>query len=108
MSKIKSGTNDVTQTMPVTLLGTQTDKKPNFITLAWVTRVNNNPPLFAVAVNKAHQTNKSIRLNTTFSINIPSQEMIIETDYCGLISAKRNDKSQICSMFFMVNYKMHP
>lgn len=100
MSKINIGTNVFTQTMPVTLLGTQTDKKPNFMTLAWVTRVNNKPPLFAVAVNKVHQTNKSIRDNKTFSINIPSQDMIIETDYCGLISAKRNDKSQIFDVFY--------
>ena len=59
--------------MPVTLLGTKTDKKPNFMTLAWVMRINNNPPLFAVAVNKVHQTNKSISVNKTFIINIPSK-----------------------------------
>ena len=42
--------------MPVTLLGTKINDKPNFMTLAWVTRVNANPPLFAVAVNKVHSS----------------------------------------------------
>jgi len=42
--------------MPITLLGTQNNQKPNFMALAWITRVNNNPPPFAVAVHKGHQT----------------------------------------------------
>lgn len=100
MSKLNIGNNVFAQPMPVTLLGTQNDEKPNFMALAWLTRVNNNPPLFAVAVNKAHQTNKSIRSNKTFSINFPSEDMIIETDYCGIVSARRRDKSDIFNVFY--------
>ena len=36
MSKINIGQNIFTQTMPVTLLGTKINDKPNFMTLAWV------------------------------------------------------------------------
>jgi len=79
MEKINIGPNVFTQAMPVTLLGTKIDDKVNFMTLAWVTRVNANPPLFAVAVNKIHHSNKGIRENKSFSINFPSVDMIVET-----------------------------
>ena len=42
--------------MPVALVGTQVDGKPNFMTVGWVSRVNFKPPLLAIAVNQAHHT----------------------------------------------------
>lgn len=86
--------------MPVTLLGTQIEEKANFMTLAWVTRVNVNPPLFALAVNKHHQSHQAIMDNKSFSINFPSEDMIVETDYCGLVSNKKEDKSNIFNVFY--------
>jgi flavin reductase (DIM6/NTAB) family NADH-FMN oxidoreductase RutF len=83
MSKINIGQND----------------KPNFMTLAWVTRVNANPPLFAVAVNKVHHSAYG-RENNSFSINFPSEDMITETDYCGLVSGRNIDKSDIFKVFY--------
>jgi flavin reductase (DIM6/NTAB) family NADH-FMN oxidoreductase RutF len=100
MSKMNIGKSVFSQPMPLALLGTHNDGKPNFMALGWFTRVNNNPPLFAVAVNKVHQTNASIRTNKTFTINFPSEDMLIETDYCGMVSAKRRDKSQIFDVFY--------
>lgn len=100
MAKLNIGPNVFTQTMPVTLLGTEIDGKPNFMALGWVTRVNANPPLFGAAVNKVHLTNKGIKENQTFSLNFPSEEMIKETDYCGLVSGKNTDKSEIFSVFY--------
>jgi flavin reductase (DIM6/NTAB) family NADH-FMN oxidoreductase RutF len=100
MEKIDIGSNIFTQTMPVTLLGTKIDDKPNFMTLAWVTRANANPPLFVAAVNKFHTSNQSIKENKTFSINFPSEDMISETDYCGLVSGSKTDKSDIFKVFY--------
>lgn len=100
MSKMNIGTNVFMQGMPVTLLGTKTEGKANFMALAWLTRVNGNPPLMGVGVNKSHLTNKLIRENKSFSINIPSDDMIIETDYCGLVSGKNKDKSGVFKIFY--------
>jgi len=86
--------------MPVTLLGTKIDDKVNFMTLAWVTRVNANPPLFAVAVSKIHHSNNGIRENQSFNINFPSENMVIETDYCGLVSGRNTNKSDIFKVFY--------
>ncbi len=86
--------------MSATLLGTQTDDKANFMTLAGVTRVNANPPLLAVAVNKVHHIAKGLKENEIFSVNIPSEEMITETDYCGLVSGRKIDKSDLFNIFY--------
>lgn len=45
MAKINIGQNIFSPTMSVTLLGTTVNDKPNFMTLAWITRANSNPPL---------------------------------------------------------------
>jgi flavin reductase (DIM6/NTAB) family NADH-FMN oxidoreductase RutF len=100
MAKINIGTSIFTQTMPVTLLGTKVGDKANFMTLAWITRVNANPPLFAVAVNKVHHSNSGIRENQSFSINFPSDNMVTKTDYCGLVSGRETDKSDIFKVFY--------
>ena len=44
MGKISAGRNVFMYPMPVTLLGTMVDKKPDFMALGWITRVNANPP----------------------------------------------------------------
>ena len=75
MAKINLGKNIFSPTMSVTLLGTTVNDKPNFMTLAWITRANSNPPLFAVSVNRVHHSALGIRENESFSINFPSEEM---------------------------------
>jgi len=86
---------DVYIPMPVTIVGANVEGKPNFMTAVWVSRVNSNPPMIAVAIGKEHYTSKGIFENNTFSINIPAQDLLVETDYCGLISGKERDKSQL-------------
>jgi flavin reductase (DIM6/NTAB) family NADH-FMN oxidoreductase RutF len=100
MEKIDLGTNVFIYPMPVTLLGTKIGEKPNFMALGWITRVNANPPLLAVGVNKTHLTNELIRKNKAFSVNFPSAEMIQKTDYCGLNSGREVDKSELFQVYY--------
>ena len=58
------------------------------------------PPKVTIALNKAHYTNQGIKENKTFSINIPSEEMVKATDYCGLFSGSKADKSQVFEVFY--------
>ncbi len=51
-------------------------------------------------MNKRHYTNTGIRKNGTFSVNIPSAEMVKETDYCGLLSGKDVDKAELFENFY--------
>jgi flavin reductase (DIM6/NTAB) family NADH-FMN oxidoreductase RutF len=100
MEKIDIGKNGFVYPMPVALLGTKIDDKSNFMALGWVMRASINPPLLTVSVNKNHLTNKAIRENKTFSVNFPSIELIEETDYCGLVSGKTTDKSDLFEIYY--------
>jgi flavin reductase (DIM6/NTAB) family NADH-FMN oxidoreductase RutF len=54
----------------------------------------------AVALNKAHYTNQGIKMNKTFSVCIPSENMVAATDYCGLVSGSKTDKSGVFNVFY--------
>jgi len=44
-----------------TILGTHYRGKPNFMALAWLTRVNNQPAMIGISVNNNHASNEAIR-----------------------------------------------
>ena len=67
---------DVYIPMPVTIVGANVEGKPNFMTAVWVSRVNSNPPMIAVAIGKEHYTSKGIFENNTFSIKYSSSGLI--------------------------------
>jgi flavin reductase (DIM6/NTAB) family NADH-FMN oxidoreductase RutF len=86
--------------MPVALVGTQVDGKPNFMTAAWLSRVNFDPPMVAVALNPGHHTPKGIQENRTFSVSIPGAGLMEKVDYCGNVSGRRADNTGLFSVFY--------
>ena len=82
------------------ILGTVHEGKPNFMALAWVTRVNFKPALFAIGVNKGHVTHDAIKETGEFSLSLPGTDMVEITDYTGLVSAKNTDKSALFDLFY--------
>lgn len=100
MGKIEIGKGRVYYPMPCSLVGANVAGKPNYLTVAWFSMVNTDPPYLAVAMGKAHYTNSGIRENQTFSLNIPSAEMAEVTDYCGLVSGSKVDKSGLFETFY--------
>jgi flavin reductase (DIM6/NTAB) family NADH-FMN oxidoreductase RutF len=85
--------------MPVVLAGAVVENKVNFMAIGWISRVNIKPPLIAIT-SGPHYTNAGIEANKAFSINIPDVSLIEKTDYCGLVSGNRADKSQIFDVFY--------
>jgi len=100
MSKVNLGKNISICPMPVTLLGATVDGKPNFMTEAWISRVNAAPPMLAVSLNKTRYTAKGIHENETFSVCFPNANLAKEVDYCGLVSGKESDKSKLFEVFY--------
>jgi flavin reductase (DIM6/NTAB) family NADH-FMN oxidoreductase RutF len=100
MKKIDIGANAFVYPMPVTLLGTLVNAKPNFMALGWITRVNANPPMVGVGVGRHHYTCPGIAETKAFSINYPSAEMMQVTDYCGMATGEKVDKSSLFEVFY--------
>jgi len=84
--------------LPTTLVGVTVDGKPNFLTIAHVGIVT--PTMVSLGMNKVHFSNAGIREHGVFSINIPSVELLRETDACGLISGSKADKASLFDVFY--------
>ena len=100
MGKNKAKFNYPPFVMPVSLVGANVDGKPNFEAIAWCNLVDYQPNLIGVSSEKSHYTNKGIRENKTFSVNIPSAGMAAATDFCGLYSGSKVDKSKAFDVFY--------
>ena len=100
MDKINMGSTIPAYPMPVSLVGAHVDGKPNFLAVAWFTMVSYKPPRIAIALGKGHYTNPGIKENKTFSVCLPSEDMVEITDYCGIVSGKKTDKSEIFNLFY--------
>ena len=86
---------------PTVIAGAVVDGKPNFITIAHIGIVNHAKPyLISLSMGKVHHTNAGIRENRAFSVNIPSENLVVETDYVGIVSGKKTDKSGVFEIFY--------
>lgn len=81
---------------PTFLVGSSVDGKPNFMVVAAAGAANVEPPMISVAIRRNRYTNESIRKNMTFSVNVPSSDLVRETDYCGLVSGSDVNKVEVC------------
>ncbi len=100
MTKVKTTLKRPPLTLPTCLVGANVNGKPNFEAIAWVDLVDYDPYLLSISSEKSHHTNKGIRENKEFSVNIPSVDMVAVTDYCGTHSGKTVDKSKIFKIFY--------
>jgi flavin reductase (DIM6/NTAB) family NADH-FMN oxidoreductase RutF len=96
MAKIKYGPSTLVVPMPAFLIGANVLGKANFMTAAWGSVVCSNPPMIAISLQPRRYTYKGIQENNTFSVNIPSEDLVSKVDYCGLVSGRKSNKVDIC------------
>jgi flavin reductase (DIM6/NTAB) family NADH-FMN oxidoreductase RutF len=85
--------------MPVVLVGARVNGKDNFMPVGWCSRGNANPPMIMCGIGNHHHTLRGIIENQSFSVNIPPSGLLEKTDYCGLVSGARIDKSGVFTVF---------
>jgi flavin reductase (DIM6/NTAB) family NADH-FMN oxidoreductase RutF len=95
VSKIQIADNAFVYPMPMVVVGTKVAGRPNFMAVGWVSRVNFKPPMIAVALGKAHYTNRGIHETGVFSVNVPGLDLLERVDHCGLVSGEKEDKSAL-------------
>lgn len=77
---------------PCVLVTSGKGKKINIAPVAWVTPVNDEPPLVAITVSEDHYTTELIRQTGEFVINIPSKELMDAITYTGSVSGRNENK----------------
>jgi flavin reductase (DIM6/NTAB) family NADH-FMN oxidoreductase RutF len=100
MTKKSFGSRPLLFPFPVTIVGAQVNGKPNFMAIGYIGIIDDSPSMVALGSLKSHYTNKGIIENKTFSVNVPSQDMIQVTDYVGVASGEKVDKSELFDVFY--------
>lgn len=76
--------------------------KVNVFTIGWVSTVCTKPPVIAVGIRPERLSYDYIKESQECVINLTTKDMVRITDYCGVISGKREDKIQ------KLNLKLNP
>ena len=95
MSKTRAKLKNYLYPIPaVPVSCTDSDGRPNIITVAWTGVACGTPPMVSVAINLMRYSHGIIKETGAFCINIPDNETLYATDYCGNVSGKDVDKFQ--------------
>lgn len=102
MGKVLIGAERLVFPTPVVLVGANVNGKANFMAVAWCGIVNSEPPTLSVSIRPQRYTLAGIKQNSTFSVNVPSVDMVKEADYCGIVTGAKIDKVKVCcfSVFY--------
>ncbi|MFI5342415.1 MAG: flavin reductase family protein, partial [Candidatus Methylomirabilales bacterium] len=98
--KVRIASNALVYPMPVVLVAAVVEVTPNYMAVAWITRVNYQPPLLGIALGKRQYTARGIQAHGEFGVSIPSRDLITVTDYVGLVSGSAVDKSEVFESFY--------
>ena len=66
--------------------------KTNVFTIGWVSTVCTKPPVIAVGIRPERLSYEYIKESEECVINLTTRDMVKITDYCGVVSGKREDK----------------
>jgi flavin reductase (DIM6/NTAB) family NADH-FMN oxidoreductase RutF len=83
---------------PTVLVGAMVEGKPNFITIAHIGIMTHTH--ISLGMGKIHYTNAGIKENKTFSVCLPSENLVVETDYCGIMTGKKTNKAALFEIFY--------
>ncbi len=85
--------------LPVVLVGAIVNDKPNYLVIGYMTPFNFGKHIF-FSLYKKRYTRIGIHENRTFSVNIPSEALLAETNICGSKSGRDIDKSSLFDNFY--------
>ncbi|MBN1695900.1 MAG: flavin reductase family protein [Spirochaetales bacterium] len=110
MNKIKLGPLARLFPMPAVLVGGKNAGGGiSFAAIAWAGIVNSEPPMLGVGIRKSRYTHSLITETGEFSVNVPSAQQAVETDFCGIVSGKEYDKAGVCGFtLFYGNLRYAP
>ena len=100
MAKIGFNPRTTAYPMPVVLVGAEVGGRPNFMAVAWFSKVNYDPPMMMAAIGKRQYTGEGIVENGWFSVNLPGGDLVAETDYCDTVSGRVEDKARLFEVFY--------
>jgi flavin reductase (DIM6/NTAB) family NADH-FMN oxidoreductase RutF len=87
------GAKSLVYPTPVFVIGSYDEKgRPNLMTSAWAGICCSKPPAIGVSLREATYTYGNIMNRKAFTVNVPSEEMVVEADYFGMTTGRDEDK----------------
>ena len=77
---------------PCILITSGNKSKTNIAPIAWITPVNDEPALAAIALSETHYTTELINKTCEFVINIPDTKLLSSVKTAGSVSGRKTDK----------------
>lgn len=93
------GPKTIAYPTPVFIVGSYDQAgKPNAMAVAWGGICCSRPPCLAISLRKATYSYGNIMARKAFTVNIPSEEFIVEADYFGIASGRDVDKFAVTGL----------
>ena len=90
MTKKDLGGKNCLYPMPVFLVGAEVEGVVDFTTVAHVGILNVGEVNYvSIGLGKGHHVNRGIKANREFSLCLPSEDMMVAVDHCGIASGAR-------------------
>ena len=99
MQKIRIKNYPMINPSPVVLVGADVNGKQNYATVGAFGFVCEKP-VFYISLKNTHHTTIGVKESGYFSVNVPSTDLALKTDYCGMFSGKSIDKSILYTPFY--------
>lgn len=92
MSKViwKPGTFEYP--IPAVMVSCGDMEKSNIVTIAWTGILNTDPAMVYISVRKSRYSYEIISQSEEFAINLTTEKLAYETDWCGVKSGRDVDK----------------
>ncbi|NIM97783.1 MAG: flavin reductase family protein [candidate division Zixibacteria bacterium] len=84
--------------LPVVLVGAMVNGRPNYLVIGYICPFNFGKHIF-FSLYKKRYTSLGIHESKTFSVNIPSVDLLAETNICGSKSGRDVDKAKLFDNF---------
>ncbi|MFX1357049.1 MAG: flavin reductase family protein [Promethearchaeota archaeon] len=97
--KKKEFESNLLSPLPVILVGAQVKKRPNFLVIGYICPFDFGKYIF-FSLFKKRYTSIGIHENMTFSVNIPTEDLIDKVEVCGSKSGYEFDKSVLFDTFY--------
>ncbi len=85
--------------LPIVLIGAMVRNRPNYMVVGYISPFDFGKYIF-FSLYKKRFTRIGIHENKTFSVNIPSESLIMETNICGSKSGRDVDKSELFDTYY--------
>ena len=98
MAKITWPAGTLLAPLPPALISCGSVEKPNVMTAAWTGIICSDPAITYVSIRPSRYSHEIISQTKEFVINLPSLDLAVATDFCGVKSGRNTDKFKACGI----------